>query len=180
MKIKLITIILLFNISAIYAQTYDEKIEYVRKHFFKIESAPDDYLVLFYSYDPYGGDTPYAFYDFVYNEKNELKNIHYHYGEEGYYSEENYYFADGKLIFVYTVDEEPDWVEGEYVTYVSEQRIYLYDNEIFEYFIKSNSENLDKDISEIKNEKAVWNKEDEYYVLTKSLEIIVKFAKLAE
>ncbi|MBN2893201.1 MAG: hypothetical protein JXL97_15125 [Bacteroidales bacterium] len=180
MKKLLFTIALLIPISSLFAQTYDEKISYVRTQFSTIENNIDNYTYKQYIYQPEEDYPPYAYYDFWFDSNGELVKIQESMGEEGYYTERNYYFDDKNLFFYFSSDNEPGEESYEEIDYfITEYRVYFYNGEIFEFLSKYKDESDKRKISDIKNEKVEWEPEQIEAILELSKEAI-EYSKLAE
>ncbi|MBN2681518.1 MAG: hypothetical protein JXR58_03355 [Bacteroidales bacterium] len=160
---KIISILaLVLAVFSAFSQTYDEKLAYVRKHYALIEKNLENYSEREYIYQPDSNYAPYAYYKFWYYEDGHLAKAERTMGEEGYYTEESFYYADGKFIFYFEHSEEPVWTEeGEMNHDIYESRAYFYDEIMFEYFTKELKSTENKDISEIANQKYKWTETDQ-------------------
>lgn len=178
MKKTILLLVFITLTGYVFGQTYDEKLSFVRKHFYTVENNLDNYNQKSYIYQPDENYPPYSYHDFWYD-GNKLVKAKSYMGEEGYYYEQNFYFNGGKLIFYFSKDDEPDWVGNEMAYHESEIRVYFYDEDVFEYLSKYKAPDDERDISEIKNEKVEWAPEQVENILDAFKEVI-EFSKLAE
>lgn len=119
------------------AQTNDEKTKFVRKHYQLIEKDLPNCTVKEYTDQPNGEYSPFHYYTFWVNKHNQLIKAFSTYGEEGYGTEISYYFHNENIIFIYTVDFEPNWDQEEFALDKYETRTYLYDKKVFNVLAKT-------------------------------------------
>jgi hypothetical protein len=148
--------LLLLNSSA-FAQSNEDKLAFVRKHFYATENSLNELIEKTYIYKPYEYP-PWGYYSFWFNDKGELLKAEYSFGEEGFGSRESCYFdEEGEMVFIVIKDYEPHWDEvGSASQVISEERIYLSEGEIFEYFVREQSEDNLPDIDDIPQKKKDW------------------------
>lgn len=157
MRKIILSIICVFLFTSLFSQNYEEKLAYVRKNFSEIESNLKNYTEKTYNELPDPNYPPSAYFSFYYDNTGHLKKAQRTAGEEGYSQNESYYFADGKFIFYYAILKEPEYIDGGTFFREDESRIYLYNEEIFEYLYKVKEPEDNEKISDKKNIKGKWD-----------------------
>ena len=127
--------ILIFALT-VCSQTFEEKKSYVREKYSEIENNLVNYTEKTYLEQPDENYPPSAYYDFWFNSENKVVKARLTMGEEGYSDEENYYFDNGKLFFVFTESCEPNWDLEVFAQDCVQIRTYLYNEEVFDCLIK--------------------------------------------
>lgn len=120
----------------LFAQTFDEKKQWVREKYTQVETNLDNFTKKSYLDQPDPDYPPMGYYYFWYNSENQVVKAIYSMGEEGYSDERNYYFSEGKLFFVYKVSCEPDWESENFVQDCTQYRTYLYNEKVFDCLYK--------------------------------------------
>lgn len=157
MKTIIFLVFFCFGISAVYAQSYDQKIADIKKHFYEIENQIESLEKKEYVNKP-NDEPPWSYYKFWYNEQGDLLKAEYSFEEEGFGSRESCYFdEEGEMVFIVIKEYEPHWDEvGSASQVISEERIYLSDGEIFEYLVREQLEDNLPDIDDIPQKKKDW------------------------
>ncbi len=172
--------LMIFLNTILFAQTEEEKLKYVRSHFYATENAIDQYTEKEYIYKPYGEYPPWGYYSFWYDKEGNLVKANYSIGEEGYGTMENYYFDAGKLYFVFTEDYEPAWEEDAPMSqYVSETRVYFYHEKVFLTLVRSQTSEDNRPIEKIPHATISTSAEREAEYLKRAGEFL-SYSKQAE
>lgn len=175
-----LTFLLILGQSFLSAQTEEEKLKYVRSHFYATENALDQYSEKEYIYKSYGEYPPWGYYSFWFDIEGNLVKANYSMGEEGYGTVENYYFDAGKLYFIFTEDYAPAWEEeGSMSQYVSETRIYFYNEKVFRTLVRSQSSEDNRPIEKISQTAVNTSAEEEANYLQRAREFL-NYSKQAE
>lgn len=122
----------------------DEQIKSIRKEYLSINSNLNTLIKneVYYTDDKaYWNNTRYTAY---YNLNHQLVRLNFAIGEEGYWSEVEYYFKDGQIMFIYIYSGEPDGSE-------KQERIYFWKSEIFHALIKLKAAGDKRTFSDIPN-----------------------------
>lgn len=166
--------LLLLNSSA-FAQSNEDKLAFVRKHFYAIENSLNELIEKAYIYKPHEYP-PWGYYKFWFNDAGELLKATYTIGEEGYATVDSYYFNKGKLYFAFTEDfERAEYMEQQ----VSETRVYLYNEKLFKALYRTQSDEDSRPIEKIEQKELSVDAERESACLEKAKEFI-KYSKMAE
>ncbi len=171
MKKILITLTVSLISISIFSQSYVKKQSYVRKHFNEIENNLNTYSEKSYTYQPDEESPSQEFYYFWFDKAGHLVKAQKKMDVHGYYDEENFYFFDGKLIFYFWNSIGLTSSDGLMIQYEIEERVYFYNQEIFEYFTKNSNAGDDKDISEIKNTRVEWTVEMQEDIIKRAVDI---------
>ncbi len=154
------------------AQTYDEKIQWVRVHYNEIESKPEKLTEGNWIDKPYDDLAPVAWYKYWEDSAGQIVKVQKSTGEEGYSSIERYYYHHGQLFFYYSENAEPEYSDGATFYNMDEARVYFFDNQIFEYLYKTKDAFDLRDMSQIPNKKAQWDTKIQVEILKASNDII--------
>ncbi len=152
MKTSTIFTLLLIISMQVFSQTFDEKKDWVREKYSAVENNLENFTKKEYINQPDKNYPPIGYYEFYFNSKNQLVKATYSMGEEGYSYEENYYFENEKLFFVYTEDCVPNWEMEEFAQDCFQSRTYLFNEQVFDCLIKEVK--ADDERSYIPNEKS--------------------------
>ncbi len=179
MKIKFASLIFLFFLVLQgVSQNFNEKKTFVREKYIDIENHLKEYTKTSYIDQPVENQPPVGYYYFWKNSNNQIVKIYWEFGEEGYGESQSYYFFNDSLFFVYKENCEPNWDMDEFAQDCEQTRIYLYDEQIFDYLAKFiPADNTD---GYIPNEKVDVNYKEETANVLKAAADMLEIAEKAQ
>ena len=124
----------------------DEQVKSIKKEFEWINLNLDDFIkneINYTNENAYWDNTHYTAYI---NSNHELVRLNFSVGEEGYWSQHEYYFKHGKIFFIYIYSGEPDGSE-------KQVRIYFWDNTIIHALLKQKLSDEPRSITDIPNKR---------------------------
>jgi len=124
----------------------ESKIKKIKEEYSRIESLRKTgelqaYNIAYLDSIAYWNNTHYTA---LYDDQSKLVLLTYGIGEEGYYSENEIFFKDRKPFFAYSQSRDADDRQ-------SQERIYIYNDQIVEALVKLKSPEDTREFSEIKN-----------------------------
>lgn len=140
------------------SQSLNEKINWIRKHYYNIENNIPSYSKKECSIKENDYDNYFYFFNVYYNQNNQIVKILQYTGDEHSITGErttgtiSYYYNNGELFFIFEENLTENVYEEKSVKKYTEDRLYFYDEELIRALKKESSEH---DMSRVKNRNNV-------------------------